>query len=105
MPLRWKDGNKVLFYLGIFILLLLGTFKMAPTSALLILLGVLVFLLGAKNLYFFYESRKTGVYHIKLETCIKRMGYEKGLLYYAIFMVTSFLVMGLILIIYGAAMF
>lgn len=68
-------------------------------NMLFILLGALSVLLSVKNIIILNVSSRTGNLHPKIEEYVSSNGLKKGLLYYGVFNVLTFLVLGIILIV------
>lgn len=99
--MQFEKITKIILYLGIAIWLVLAAFHLASYETLYALLGVLVLLLAGKNIYFLYQSRNGTDMHIKIQECVNRMGYRNGIIYYVTFMIGVFLIVGILLLVYG----
>ncbi len=99
--MQFEKITKMILYLGIAFWLILAAFRLVSYETLYTILGVLVLFLAGKNIYLLYQSRDGVNMHIKVQECVNRMGYRNGIIYYVTFMIGIFLLVGVLLVVYG----
>lgn len=102
--MNYEKITKSIFYLGIICWLILAAFRLVPYDTLYVLLGALVLFLAVKNIVILFQSMKGNEMHVKIRELVSRMGYRNGIIYYAIFMIGIFLLIGVLLVVYGVTL-
>lgn len=89
------------FILAIAIWVVCAAFNLLTLSQLYLYLGVAAVFLGVKNMVLLNLSQRSGRPHPKMDALMMRYGKQRGILYFALFFIVLFLLIGGLLIYYS----
>ena len=92
---------KPLLLLAVGAWMVLAITQTLTNSQLMIYAGILFVCMGLRNLLILNVSYRTKHFHEKIQAYIDQFGLKKGLIRYSIILVVTYLVLGILLIIFN----